>query len=681
MPEKAIATEKLDSWKEIASYLGRNERTVIRWEKERGLPIHRIPGGLRQGVFAYRSELDRWLAGKDGSEWTQQDPTNGIDLERPSPIFATPVEEESTEPRSRQRGALRGRTVVFLTTGSLGVLLILMAVNGNLDRLLWHRNVQFASPHQITADGQEKESLLTDGKTLFFAQEQDGWCALSGMSVEGGPIRVVWSPPANVFPLDISPDGRKLLASTSLGRERERKLWIVPLDGGKPRQLPNIVAHTAAWAPDGKTIAFAAGNGIYLTSEGGAAPREIGAFPAFSTGLLWTQDGEGLRFLLKDIPTDRAKLWGQISGEGMKTTTLRPLPPSIGSYERWSPATEKDSYFLSEEASIHDNTPIWLVRYGRKWWESPMQAVSALSVPGRVFGLAYSKELSRLFVLSEPQNRAAFLRFGPKAQGFQQILPGVSGVFLDYSRDGGWVTYTSIQDGVLWVSRADGSAARKITSPPDIVALPRWSPDGTQIAYTHRRPDQPWRIYVFNLKTGAAREASGNRDSQGAPTWSADGRFLAYGNVNCEQTNSCAIHRINLATRGVETLPRSEGLFTARWSPDGRFIAAFHLAEHEVLLFDVRSGKWHKLADAVAGSDLSWSADSNYLYANVPGTDARIVRIRITDGYQETVLDLPSQDKFDMAEADDLQFSLAPDDAVILHRRIHSQEIFAYDLR
>src|SRR6266404_5078000 len=56
---------RLDSWKEIAAYLHRDIRTVIRWEKEKGLPIHRIPGGKRQAVFTYQNELDTWLISHD----------------------------------------------------------------------------------------------------------------------------------------------------------------------------------------------------------------------------------------------------------------------------------------------------------------------------------------------------------------------------------------------------------------------------------------------------------------------------------------------------------------------------------------------------------------------------------------------------------------------------------------
>jgi hypothetical protein len=55
--------KRLDSWKEIAEYLGRDVRTALRWEKEKRLPVHRVPGGSRHAVYAYPEEIDRWLSG------------------------------------------------------------------------------------------------------------------------------------------------------------------------------------------------------------------------------------------------------------------------------------------------------------------------------------------------------------------------------------------------------------------------------------------------------------------------------------------------------------------------------------------------------------------------------------------------------------------------------------------
>lgn len=62
--ENAAPVRTLVSWKEIAVFLDRSESTVKRWERDRGLPVHRIPGGERGGVFAYSDELGIWLKGK-----------------------------------------------------------------------------------------------------------------------------------------------------------------------------------------------------------------------------------------------------------------------------------------------------------------------------------------------------------------------------------------------------------------------------------------------------------------------------------------------------------------------------------------------------------------------------------------------------------------------------------------
>ena len=56
----AAESRRLDSWKEIASFLGRGIRTVQRWEREDGLPVHRLPHAQRGSVFAHANELSAW---------------------------------------------------------------------------------------------------------------------------------------------------------------------------------------------------------------------------------------------------------------------------------------------------------------------------------------------------------------------------------------------------------------------------------------------------------------------------------------------------------------------------------------------------------------------------------------------------------------------------------------------
>jgi tetratricopeptide (TPR) repeat protein len=62
LDNNGTAAKRLRSWKEIASFFGANERTVRRWE-ERGLPVHRVPGGARATIYADTAELERWFKG------------------------------------------------------------------------------------------------------------------------------------------------------------------------------------------------------------------------------------------------------------------------------------------------------------------------------------------------------------------------------------------------------------------------------------------------------------------------------------------------------------------------------------------------------------------------------------------------------------------------------------------
>ncbi len=94
---RQLANQRLDSWKEIAAFFDRDERTVRRWEKERGLPIHRVPGGGRGGVFTYADELRQWLKGR------------GDELESADPEISRPViqrEDRGNEREPETRGAV-----------------------------------------------------------------------------------------------------------------------------------------------------------------------------------------------------------------------------------------------------------------------------------------------------------------------------------------------------------------------------------------------------------------------------------------------------------------------------------------------------------------------------------------------------------------------------------------------
>ena len=349
MIENGNVRERLDSWKSICAYLERDVSTLLRWEKEKGLPIHRIPGGQRQAVYAFRDELDAWLAKPDNSHGAEQYSAGGNGSNGVAQGITASVQHEvpSRYPNPAAGSTPRVKRVLYSGVGVLAAMLLLIAVYLYVNSHRSFHVAQLILQQQLTSNSQEKQGLLTNGKTLYFGQEQNGWYALAAMPVEGGPIRVLWSPQANVLPEDLTPDGRKLLALVSVGIERDRELWVVPLDSGEPRRLAKVTVHSAVWAPDGRTIAYASGNEIYFTSEGETAPRKIGSFTSLPNVLAWSQDGQRLRFVLVDNATDKVQSWGEISGDDKQTITLRPLPPSMKAYGNWTWAAGWDGYLIT----------------------------------------------------------------------------------------------------------------------------------------------------------------------------------------------------------------------------------------------------------------------------------------------------------------------------------------------
>ena len=153
---RQITGQRLDSWKEIASFFDRDERTVRRWEKERSLPIHRVPGGGRGGVFAYADELGEWLKGR-------ADELESGETEAPKALPDSPAVEPSPTPaglapvfaiRSVPAHTPGSWTRVALWLAPLVVLAILIAVFSLSGHEQRYKNA-LAARHPPNAEAQE----------------------------------------------------------------------------------------------------------------------------------------------------------------------------------------------------------------------------------------------------------------------------------------------------------------------------------------------------------------------------------------------------------------------------------------------------------------------------------------------------------------------------------------------
>jgi len=104
-----------------------------------------------------------------------------------------------------------------------------------------------------------------------------------------------------------------------------------------------------------------------------------------------------------------------------------------------------------------------------------------------------------------------------------------------------------------------------------------------------------------------------------------------------------AIYILKLNSNEIRKLPASDGFYSPRWSPNGRYVVAMPMDERKLVLFDFATQRWKDLAafpDNIGNPQ--WSPDGNYVY--VVGFENEVVRVRRTDGKLERIVDLKSLD-------------------------------------
>lgn len=101
----STAPTVLNSWKEIAAYLQRGVRTVQRWERDLGLPVHRIGKGKRSPVYANVTELRFWLNTSDVAhqEYAHRAIPTSDAIREPRPIL---LERRNLEPLEKAQRLL-----------------------------------------------------------------------------------------------------------------------------------------------------------------------------------------------------------------------------------------------------------------------------------------------------------------------------------------------------------------------------------------------------------------------------------------------------------------------------------------------------------------------------------------------------------------------------------------------
>jgi serine/threonine protein kinase/Tol biopolymer transport system component len=524
---------------------------------------------------------------------------------------------------------------------------------------------------QLSHDGEPKALVGTDGSRLYlgFARTitYNATNGIMQMSASGGePVRIPAASKA-ILPLNVSRDGAELLVKDNQGTDYTGQLWTLPILGGSPRRLAGLVGQDAAWSPDGSMLVYANGNELYLARNDGTESRKLVSVKGRAFYPAWSLTGGELRFTVIDDKTRGSSLW-EVSAQG---TNLHPLfpgwhDPPDECCGKW---TANGEYFVFESQG-----QIWALseRRGflRRSTDEPMQLTSS---PLRLFTPLPSKDGKKLFVVGR-NYRGELVRGESKSSRFTPFLSGISAEDVVFSRDGQWMAYVSYPEGILWRSKPDGSEKIQLSSPPLFTALPRWSPDGKHLTFYNYSVGKPGQIYLVSAGGGSPQQLlPEDPEPKQDPDWSPDGNRIVFGSVPAD-INS-ALRVLDLTTHHVSVLPGSRGLFSPRWSPDGRYIVAMPADSLSLALFDFETQKWSQLAKVRAAFP-NWSRDGQYVYFLRWLDNPAVLRVRISDGKVEEVSDLSN---LPTTGSIGPWLGLDSDDSPLVLKDIGTQDIYSLD--
>jgi Tol biopolymer transport system component/DNA-binding winged helix-turn-helix (wHTH) protein len=540
---------------------------------------------------------------------------------------------------------------------------------------------------QLTNDGKAKvpiNSPVTDGVHLYFIEGQP-WTTgsrIAQLSATGG--ETTWIGTTLREPLaiaGISPDRSELLVANgvAVGLEKAGEYWVQPLPAGAPHRLGNIIASTANWTPDGMHVVYAIRHAILIANKDGSEPHRLAEVSGIPRGFRFSPDGGRIRFYVIQNKGESSSIW-EMEANGKN---IHPLFPDWkeSSYQccgNWSP-NGKYYYF---RAGWGSGQAIWVMPERRSVFHRAAAGPSRLiSGPLRFSGPTPSGDGKKLFVIGE-EPRVELFRYDMQARRFDSYLQGLSAGPVDFSSDRRWIAYVSYPDMTLWRSHLDGSDKMQLTFPPVRAYGPRWSPDGSKIAFMDVQFSHPWKIRMLPSSGGSpellVHGGPDDAEAEADPTWTPDGKSITF--EESDGTGHIAIFRLDLKTGKVSSIPDSDELSSPRVSPDGRYICALTNGHTKLMLFDTNTNRWSSLLDGEQVGGNEWSHDGKYVYVRKNQSGAgELVRVRIKDRVLEHVLGL--KDFPQLSDIFAAWIGLTPDDAPLLMRDRSVQEIYALDLR
>lgn len=487
----------------------------------------------------------------------------------------------------------------------------------------------------------------------------------------GRAARVTWEPGLEVQPA-ISPNGRSVAYAG--GNSTDTRIYVRDIGGGRANRLTDDSAEVETnpgWSPDGSRVLFVARGAVFSApSAGGPARQEVPAVPGHAvTSAAWAPDGRTIAYTVGDSVLVHA-------ADGRSRTIARLPEPTFCS---WSPdaaflaCTSGNARYLTlgtdfgnlspnrivvcrlrdgTATTVSDSTsinvsPVWsrdgrwlyyvsnrdgrgdiyaqrVDRAGRARGQRVRLTVAlgaqsiSLSADGSRLAYSIFSPAANLWTLPLPTGRPTSTAAATPLTSGDQVIENAS-----VSRDGRWLVYDSDVSGRSSIYRLPLSGGVP-TGPPERLTTDsaddfsaELSPDDQELAF------HSWRtgsrdIWVLPLDGRPVQHVTSAPGHEWVPTWAPDGRAIAY-LAGTEARSVEIVRRGPDGSWGASTTRVPLGFWPA-WSPDGRWIAfTTRLRDGSLAVVPVAPGPQRVLVDAGRpGTPVAerpqWSPDSRTLY-------------------------------------------------------------------
>lgn len=524
-------------------------------------------------------------------------------------------------------------------------------------------------------------SLSPDGNFFVYARKAGDRSRLFLQQVGGGTaLDLLPSSLGGDSQPAVSPDGHEI----AFRSEREGGgIFVMGLMGESVRRVTDF-GFNPAWSPDGQEIACATEgvddplfrrhpSQIYRVNLATGQRRLVDSGDAVQPS--WSP--HGLRIAYWGLSTSGQRVIWTVPADGGEAVRV-----TAGTSVDWDPVWSPDGrhlYFASDRSGV---TNLWRLpideRSGRVLGKpEPVttsgQASMLLSLSRDGRHVVYASDESRTIlekVAFDPTNGAIT---GP-AVAIAQTANLIA--TFDASRDGRWLVYQiQVPREDLFVVHPDGTGLRRLTDDEFKDRQPRWSPDGTHIAFYSNRGGQYeiWTLRADGSQLERAAVIPGRRAYH--PVWSPDGRWLA-----CDLGENEAL--IDLARPAAERRPLllppaggGMGFSASSWSADGRWLSgALHQTDGQqapgVVLYSLAGRSYRRITER--GHAATWLSDSRHLLYWVGDT---LLLFDTRSGTSRQVLITPPGSDYN-------DFSLSPDDRLLyLARNTEQGDIWLLTLK